>query len=159
MAREGIKSTKQNEETGDTQIKTKMYHPLLNDLYNIPPPCKINNPNSTNTQTHLEEKEIQSAKSHMIQRDTEPTAFVLSPLPYPNNPLTTNPVPTPLKPNGNQTNTHQHVVTPNKEARINHHHQPPTNHTASLYDPLRTLNINTKDFKALHPTLKTQLIQ
>jgi hypothetical protein len=51
------------------------------------------------------------------------------------------------------------VVTPNKEARTNHQQQPPKNHTTSLYDPLHTLNINTKDFKALHHTVKTQLIQ
>ncbi len=114
---------------------------------------------STNAQTHLEEKETQFNKSHTIQRNTEPIPFVLSLLPYTNNPLTTNSVTTPLEPNRNQTNTHQHVVTPNKEARTNHHHQPPTSHTTSLYNPLRTLNINAEDFKALHPTVKTQFIQ
>ena len=48
-AREGITSIKMKGETGDTQIKTKMYHPLLNDLYNIPSPKKNNKPNNTST--------------------------------------------------------------------------------------------------------------
>jgi hypothetical protein len=58
-AREGIQSAKERGETGDNQIKTEMYHPLLDELYNIPPPNKINKPNNTNNQTHSEEKETQ----------------------------------------------------------------------------------------------------
>ena len=89
--KEGIQSTKERGETGGTQIKTEMYHPLLDDLYNIPSPNKINKPNNTNTQTHLEEKETQPDKNHITQKDTEPTPFTLRPLPYPNPPLTTSP--------------------------------------------------------------------
>jgi hypothetical protein len=94
--------------------------------------------------------------------------FALRPLPYPNLPLTTKPPNTQiyqsitLENNNTQTNTQQHTVTPNKEVRTNHdQHQLPKNHTTSLYNPLplRTLNINAKDFKALHHTIKTQLIQ
>ena len=113
------------------------------------------------------EKETQPDNNHITQKYTKPTPFALRHLSYPNPPLTTKPLNTnihqapTLETNENQTNTHQHVVTPNKEARTNHdQHQPPKTHTTSLYeDPLRTLNINAKDFKALHHTVKTQLIQ
>jgi len=165
-ARDGIQSAKERGKTGDNQIKTEMYHPLLDDLYNIPPPNKINKSNNTNNQTHSEEKETQPDINHITQKDPTPMPFALRLLPYPNPPLTIKPLNThihqaiTLEINETQTNTQQHTVIPNKEARTNHgQHQPPKNHTTSLYDPLRTLNINAKDFKALHHTIKTQLIQ
>ncbi len=125
-----------------------MYHPLLDDLYNIPPPNKINKSNNTNNQTYLEEKETQPDSNQITQKDPTPTPFVLRPLPYPNLPSTTQLYqPTTLRNNNTQTNTQQHMVTPNKEARTNQdQHQPPKNHTTNLYDPLRTLNINARDF-------------
>jgi hypothetical protein len=168
-AREGIQTAKERGETGDNQIKTEMYHPLLDDLYNIPPPNKINKYNNTNDQTHSEEKETQPDSTQITQKESTPMPFMLRPLPHPNLPSTTKPFntqpyqPATLENNNTQTNTQQHTVTPNKEARTNQdQHQPLKNHTTNLlYDPLRTLNINARDFKALHHTntMKTQLIQ
>jgi hypothetical protein len=165
-AREGIQSAKERGESGGNPIKTEMYHPLLDDLYNIPLPNKINKSNNTNNQTYSKEQETQPDSNQIAQNNPTPMPFILRPLPYPTLPETTKPFntqlhqPITLENNNTQTNTQQHTVTPNKEARTNQdQHQPLKNHTNNLYDPLRTLNINARDFKALHHTMKTQLIQ
>ena len=107
-AREWIQTAKERGETGDNQIKTEMYHPLLDDLYNIPPPNKINKYNNTNNQTHWKEKETQPDSTQITQKDPTPMQFMLRLLPHPN--------PATLENNNTQTNTQQHTVTPNNEA-------------------------------------------
>jgi hypothetical protein len=90
-----------------------MYHPLLDDLYNIPPPNKINKFNNTKNQTHWDEKETQPDINHITQKDTTPMPFALRPLPYPNPSLTTKPLNThiPINHTRNQRKPNQYPPT------------------------------------------------
>jgi hypothetical protein len=58
-ARKGITAMNKEGERGETQIKTEVYHSLLDEMYDIPPRHPITKIDNTKNQAQPEEKKTQ----------------------------------------------------------------------------------------------------
>ena len=108
-------------ERGETQIKTEVYHSLLDEIYDIPPHHPITKIDNTENQAQPEEKETQHGEIYTAWKP-EIIPSLIRPLPHPYLLPKPNPpkihlhqLETTHEPNTIQTNISQRLVTPSNE--------------------------------------------